>query len=112
MVPNADPTFGFQGLGKPGKQGSLNQVIPGGNSQTHSAWETWEQHRLFFLKSQERLQGERSYFEFKRQRRHPSVMNAQTLRQLQSVLKYFEKNIEYVLMIWDKLILEIFKNFI
>ena len=28
MAPNADPTFGFQGLGKPGKQGSFNQVIP------------------------------------------------------------------------------------
>lgn len=75
MVPNADPTFGFQGLGKPGKQGSFNQVIPGENNQTHSVCDTWKQHRLF-LKSQERLQGERSYFEFKRQRRHPSVMNA------------------------------------
>ena len=39
-------------------------------------------------------------------------MNAYTLRRLKSVLKYFEKNIEYVLMIWDKFILEIFKNFI
>ena len=39
-------------------------------------------------------------------------MNAYTLRRLKSVLKYFEKNIEYVLMIRDKLILEIFKNFI